>query len=151
MTRSSQVIYTTDTTNIYTKIILNYSGRPAVAVLDSREDKTKRHREEKIDRILSPLYSLLLACLLSRFSLIRLFAIPWTVTHQAPLSMGILQARILEWVALPFSKDLPYPGIELGFPELHVNSLPCESPGKSVQKKYTHLMILVILPFTDPF
>ena len=22
---------------------------------------------------------------------------PWTVAHQAPLSMGILQARILEW------------------------------------------------------
>ena len=28
----------------------------------------------------------------------------WTVAHQAPLSMGILQARILEWVAKPFSK-----------------------------------------------
>ena len=24
----------------------------------------------------------------------------WTVVHQAPLSMGILQARIVEWVAL---------------------------------------------------
>ena len=28
----------------------------------------------------------------------------WTVAHQAPLSMGILQARILEWVAIPFSR-----------------------------------------------
>ena len=28
----------------------------------------------------------------------------WTVAHQAPLSMGILQARILEWVAMPFSR-----------------------------------------------
>ena len=26
---------------------------------------------------------------------------PWTVAHQAPQSMGILQARILEWVAMP--------------------------------------------------
>ena len=26
---------------------------------------------------------------------------------------GILQARILEWVAIPFSRDLPNPGIEL--------------------------------------
>ena len=26
------------------------------------------------------------------------------VSHQAPLSMGILQARILEWVAVPYSK-----------------------------------------------
>ena len=25
---------------------------------------------------------------------------------------GILQARILEWVAYPFSRDLPNPGIE---------------------------------------
>ena len=28
---------------------------------------------------------------------------PWTVAHQAPPSMGILQARILEWVAMPSS------------------------------------------------
>ena len=26
------------------------------------------------------------------------------VAHQAPLSMGILQARILEWVAMPSSR-----------------------------------------------
>ena len=30
---------------------------------------------------------------------VQLFATPWTLAHQAPLSMGILQARILEWVA----------------------------------------------------
>ena len=30
---------------------------------------------------------------------------------------GILQARILEWVAMPFSKDLPDPGIEPASPE----------------------------------
>ena len=34
---------------------------------------------------------------------VQLFVTPWTVARQAPLSMGILQARILEWVchALP--------------------------------------------------
>ena len=26
------------------------------------------------------------------------------IAHQAPLSMGILQARILEWVAMPSSR-----------------------------------------------
>ena len=31
-------------------------------------------------------------------------ATPWTVSHQAPLSMEILQSRILEWVAMPFSR-----------------------------------------------
>ena len=28
-------------------------------------------------------------------------ATPWTVAHQAPQSPGILQARILQWVAMP--------------------------------------------------
>ena len=41
---------------------------------------------------------------ISRFSHVRLLATPWTVAPQAPLSMGILQARILEWVAMPFSR-----------------------------------------------
>ena len=29
---------------------------------------------------------------------------------------GILQARILEWVAISFSRDLPDPGIDPGLP-----------------------------------
>ena len=33
---------------------------------------------------------------------VQLFETPWTVAHQAPLSMGILQARILKWVAVLF-------------------------------------------------
>ena len=33
-----------------------------------------------------------------------LWPTPWTVTHQTPLSMGILQARILEWVVMPSSR-----------------------------------------------
>ena len=31
-------------------------------------------------------------------------ATPWTVAHQAPLFMGILQARILEWIAMLSSR-----------------------------------------------
>ena len=37
---------------------------------------------------------------------------------------GILQARILEWVAMTSFKDLPDPGIKLTFPALRVDSLP---------------------------
>ena len=33
------------------------------------------------------------------------FATPWTVALQAPPSMGILQARILEWVAMLSSRE----------------------------------------------
>ena len=32
------------------------------------------------------------------------FEIPWNAARQAPLSIGILQAKVLEWVALPFSR-----------------------------------------------
>ena len=46
---------------------------------------------------------------LSRFSLAWLFATLWTAAHQAPLSMGILQARILEWVAMPSSRGSSQP------------------------------------------
>ena len=42
----------------------------------------------------------------------------------------ILQARVLEWVAIPFSRDLPNPGIEPGSPALQADSLPSEPPGK---------------------
>ena len=38
-----------------------------------------------------------------------LFATPWTIVHQAPLSMEILQERILEWVAIPFSRESSRP------------------------------------------
>ena len=42
--------------------------------------------------------------MLSCFSRVWLFATPWTVVHQAPLSMGILQARILQWVVMASSR-----------------------------------------------
>ena len=44
---------------------------------------------------------------------------------------GILQARILEWVALPISKDLPNPGIKPRSPTLQADSFPVEPQGKS--------------------
>ena len=42
--------------------------------------------------------------MLSLFSCAQLFATPWTAAHQAPLSMGFFQARILELVAIFFSR-----------------------------------------------
>jgi len=38
-----------------------------------------------------------------------LFVTPWTEAHQADLSKAILQARILEWVAIPFSRGSSQP------------------------------------------
>ena len=35
------------------------------------------------------------------FSCVKLFVTLWTAARQAPLSIGILQARIVEWVSMP--------------------------------------------------
>ena len=35
--------------------------------------------------------------------------IPWTAAHQACLSMGFSQARMLEWVAISFSRGASLP------------------------------------------
>ena len=45
---------------------------------------------------------------------------------------AILQARILEWVAFPFSWGSSNPGIEPRAPTLQVDSLPAELSGKPV-------------------
>ena len=63
-------------------------------------------------------------------SSVWLFAAPWTVAHQAPLSMGF--SRQEYWSGLPFPSpgDLPDPGIEPRSPELQADALTSEPPGK---------------------
>ena len=50
------------------------------------------------------------------------FVTPWGAAHQAPLSTGFLQARILEWLPFPSPEDLPDPGIEPRSPALQADS-----------------------------
>ena len=56
-----------------------------------------------------------------------------TVARQAPLSHGISQARMLDWVAIFFSRGSPDPAIEPMFPELQADSLLSEPPGKPIK------------------
>ena len=60
----------------------------------------------------------------------QLFATPWIVAYQAPLSMGF--SRQEYWSGLPFpsSGDLPDPGIEPWSPALQADALTSEPPGK---------------------
>ena len=44
---------------------------------------------------------------------------------------GILQARVLEWLALPVSRGSSQPGIKLRSPALQADSLLSEPPGKT--------------------
>ena len=63
-------------------------------------------------------------------SRIRLFATPWTVTYQAPPSMGFSRQEYWSGVPFPSPGDLPDPGIEPGSPALQANALTSEPPGK---------------------
>ena len=64
------------------------------------------------------------------FQPVQFFETPWTIAHQAPLSMGFSRQEF--WSGLPFPPrgDLPHPGINLGSPVLQVDSLLSEPLGK---------------------
>ena len=61
---------------------------------------------------------------------VQLFATPWTVAYQAPLSTGF--SRQEYWNGLLFLSlgDLPNPAIEPGSPALQVGSFRSEAPRK---------------------
>ena len=57
-------------------------------------------------------HHLALLCVLSRFSCVRLFVTPWTVAHQAPLSMAFPKQEYRNGLPFPPSGDIPDPGIQ---------------------------------------
>ena len=65
-------------------------------------------------------------------SRVRLFATPWTVSHQAPVFMEF--SRQEYWSGLPFPSpgDLPDTGIEPGSPALEADALPSEPQGSPI-------------------
>ena len=60
------------------------------------------------------------------------FVTPWTLAHQAPLSMGILQAKYWSGLPCPPPGNLPDPGIEPASPALAETDefFTTEPPGK---------------------
>ena len=69
-------------------------------------------------------------------SCIQIFAAPWTVARQAPLSMGLSQEKY--WIGLPFPPpgDLPDPAIKPAAPALAGRFFTTEPPGQSFQETY---------------
>ena len=58
---------------------------------------------------------------------VQLLLTPWTITHQAPLSMEFSRQEYLSWLSFPTPGDLPDPGIEPVSPAFSVwqaDSLP---------------------------
>ena len=71
---------------------------------------------------------------------VQVFATLWTVAHQVSLSIGILQARILEWVEISFSRGSSWPGIKPRSPVLADRFFTIEPPRKPCWERGTHNM-----------
>ena len=71
---------------------------------------------------------------------VRLFATPWTVACQAPLSRGISRQEYWSGLPCPPLEDFPNPGIQPRSPVLQMDSLSAELPGKPP----THFYVLII-------
>ena len=69
-------------------------------------------------------------CCASSLSQVRFFTIPRSAARQAPLSLGILQARIQNGLTCPPPWDFLNPGIKPRCPALQADSLPAEPQGK---------------------
>ena len=71
------------------------------------------------------------AWVLSHFSHVQLFATPWTIARQAPLSVGFPRQEY--WNGLPFPSPGKFPdlGIEPVSPALAGRFFTTEPPGKS--------------------
>ena len=61
---------------------------------------------------------------------VQLFATPWIVAYQAPLSMGFPRQEHWSGLPLPSPGDPPDPEIKPGSPALQADALPSEAPGK---------------------
>ena len=103
---------------------------------DGRMDK------ENVVRIYYIYYGILCYAVLTRSVVSNSFWPHGLIACQAPLSLGILQARILEWVAIPFSRGSSNPGIEPRSPVLQVDSLPAKPPGKPKNTGVGNLCLL---------
>ena len=63
-------------------------------------------------------------------SCVWLCGTPWTVAHQASLSMGFSRQEYWSGLSFPSPGDLPNPGIKPRSPALHVDPLQSEPSGK---------------------
>ena len=94
--------------------------------------------------------------LVTQSSRVWLFATPWTVAHQAPLSMGFSRQEYWSEFPFPSAGHLPNPGIELPSPvspALQADSLPTELLGKPETKSTMEYLPLLWneLPFWRTF
>ena len=98
---------------------------------------------------------LVLCCAVLSCSVVSDSVTTWTVAHQAPLSMGNLQARILEWVAMPFYRESSQPrssalqmdSLLLSHWEAHMLLTPHSKPGVDTEEGEPDFFLQITGPF----
>ena len=78
-------------------------------------------------------------------SRLRLFATPWTVTYQAPLSMGFSRQEYWRGLPFPSPRDLRDIGIEPRSPAFQADALTAEPPGKP--HPFFNLVVIILFVF----
>ena len=68
------------------------------------------------------------------------FVTPWTIAHQAPLSMEFFRQEYWSGLTFPSPGTLSDPGIEPGSPALQADALPSEPPWKPPVGKIMFLL-----------
>ena len=74
-------------------------------------------------------------------------SIPWTVAHQASLSIGFPRQEYWSGLPCPSLGVLPNPGIKPRGPTLQADSLPSEPP----EKPFIKLMLEIELLITETY
>ena len=81
----------------------------------------------------------------AELSCVQLFATPWTVARQAPLSMEFSREEYWSGLRCPPPGDLLDPGMEPRSPAVQADSLPSEPPGKPLLRlkmpKFTNFLL----------
>ena len=78
----------------------------------------------------SPKSNLKVKVKVKSLSSVRLFATPWTIAHQTPLSIGLPSQEYWSGLPFPSSRDLPDPGLQPMFPALLGRFFTTKPPGK---------------------
>ena len=83
-------------------------------------------------------------------SCVQLFVTPWTVVHQAPLSMGFSRQEYWSGLPFPLTGDLSDPGMNLSLLYWQMESLPLNNQG-SLIICYYHSPIVKYLEYFPIF
>ena len=101
-------------------LILTSQGGPcrlfllATLKLKSQSEEMNKQKTVTVQSKCSLIWVFLLSCMtVQSLSFVRIFVSPWTVAHQAPLSMEFSKQEYWECIAISYPGDTPNPGVEL--------------------------------------